>query len=81
MPCFAAWRRGSSDSDNSPSRSNRSTHSGWAAAATYAKQQAREYEHNLDLAHLQAYTPKDRAELLQHRLDQHFARRRRTVLR
>lgn len=47
---------------------------GWAAATTYARQQAREYEQRLDLAHLQAYAPKDRAELLQRRLDNHFAR-------
>lgn len=48
-------------------------HAGWAAAITYARQQAREYEQRLDLAHLQAYSPKDRAELLQRRLDNHFA--------
>lgn len=47
---------------------------GWAAAISYAREQAREYEHRLDLAHLQAYAPKDRAELLQRRLDNHFAR-------
>lgn len=48
-------------------------HAGWAAATAQAQQQAREYEQRLDLAHLQAYAPKDRAELLQRRLDQHFA--------
>lgn len=46
---------------------------GWAAAVTYAQEQAREYEHRLDLAHLAASSPKDRAELLQRRLDRHFA--------
>lgn len=48
-------------------------HAGWAAAASVAQQQAREYERRLDLARLQAYSPKDRAEILQRRLDNHFA--------
>lgn len=47
-------------------------HAGWAAAASVAQQQAREYEHKLELAYLQAYAPKDRAEVYQRRLDQHF---------
>lgn len=40
---------------------------------TALQQQAREYEHKLDLLYLQAYSPKDRAEIYQRRLDQHFA--------
>lgn len=46
---------------------------GWADGMAHARQQAAEYEHRLDIAYLQAYSPKDRAAVLQRRLDQHFA--------
>lgn len=45
---------------------------GHADGIAVAKRQAREYEHRLDQAYLQAYSPKDRREELQRRLDQHF---------
>lgn len=45
---------------------------GWADAQHQLEQQARDYEHKLDLAYLQAYSPKDRATQLQARLQAHF---------
>lgn len=45
---------------------------GWAEGKLLADQQVRDYEHRLDLAHLAAYSPKDRAAEYQRRLDQHF---------
>ena len=45
---------------------------GFADGLAVAKQQAREYEHKLDQLYLQAYSPKDRREELQRRLDEHF---------
>lgn len=45
---------------------------GLAQGMAYAQQQAREYEHKLDIAYLQAYSPKDRREEYQRRLDEHF---------
>src|SRR5690625_4738947 len=49
-------------------------HAGWAAGMAFAKAQAREYEHQLDVAYLQAYSPKERQEEIQRRLDEHFRR-------
>lgn len=48
-------------------------YAGWAEGMAYAFQQARHYEHRLDLAYVQAYTPKERAQEYQRRLDKHFA--------
>lgn len=45
---------------------------GWADGMAHADRQARDYEHKLDLAYLQAYSPKDRAAEYQRRLDHHF---------
>ncbi|MBC9943789.1 hypothetical protein ICL81_04515 [Leucobacter sp. cx-328] len=46
---------------------------GFADGLAIAKQQAAEFEHQLDQAYLQSYSPKDRQEELQRRLDRHFA--------
>lgn len=46
---------------------------GFADGIAVAKRQAAEYEHRLDQAYLQAYSPKDRREELQRRLDRYFA--------
>lgn len=46
---------------------------GWADAHLMAVEQARNYEHQLDRMAIALLNPKDRAALLQRRLDQHFA--------
>lgn len=46
---------------------------GWADSHRRALEQARDYEHQLDRMALALLNPKDRAALLQRRLDQHFA--------
>lgn len=46
---------------------------GWADAHLMAVEQARVYEHQLDRMALALLNPKDRAAVLQRRLDQHFA--------
>lgn len=46
---------------------------GWADAHLQAVEQARDYEHQLDRMALALLNPKDRAAVLQRRLDQHFA--------
>lgn len=46
---------------------------GLAEGMAYAKQQATEYEHKLDRMYLAVMNPKDRAAVLQRRLDEHFA--------
>lgn len=45
---------------------------GIASAEGQLRAQERGYEHRLDLAYLQAYHPKERAEIYQRRLDKHF---------
>ncbi|GAB2562841.1 hypothetical protein [Leucobacter ruminantium] len=45
---------------------------GWAEGMAYAAEQAREYERQLDRAYLAAYSPKDRREEYQRRLDEYF---------
>lgn len=45
---------------------------GWADAHLQAVEQARDYEHQLDVAYLQAYSPKERQGILLQRLEQHF---------
>lgn len=45
---------------------------GWADGIAYARQQAAEYEYQLDRLYLAAFSPKERREALQQRLDQHF---------
>jgi hypothetical protein len=45
---------------------------GYADGIAYARQQAAEYEHQLDIAYLQAYSPKGRAVEYQRRLTEHF---------
>lgn len=45
---------------------------GWVDGMTQARQQTAEYEHRLDIAYLQAYSPKERREEYQRRLDTHF---------
>lgn len=47
-------------------------HLGRLEGMRYAAEQAREYEHKLDLLYLQAFNPQDRAKELQRRLDAHF---------
>lgn len=46
---------------------------GWADAHLMAVAEARDYEHQLDRMAVALLNPKDRAALLQRRLDQHFA--------
>ena len=45
---------------------------GWADGIAHARQQATEYEHQLDLMALQLLNPKDRANEYQARLQAHF---------
>lgn len=47
-------------------------HAGWAERNAAALAEAREYEHQLDLLYLAAYSPKERREEYQRRLDHHF---------
>lgn len=48
-------------------------HAGWAEGMAHAAEQARQYEHRLDMAYLAAYSPKDRRAEYLRRLDHHFA--------
>ena len=46
---------------------------GWAEAMQQAREQARIYEHRLNLLYMQAFSPNDRRAEYQRRLDHHFA--------
>jgi hypothetical protein len=45
---------------------------GWAEGMAHAYRQARDYEHQLDIAYMQTVTPKDRQQEYRRRLDEHF---------
>lgn len=48
-------------------------HAGYLDGMAHAAAQARDYEHKLYLAYIAAYSPKDRREEYQRRMDEYFA--------